>query len=378
MTNKKLAIILLISVATTLFLITSCTRIPFLPRLEIDSFAENNDSLETMEVKGVIYTHVINPQANADPTAPPAIWVPAQVYQGGNYRAYTADLPKTATTTTESAGNSLSGDQGSEGELGYSSTSVAVAKDEEQLVELSAKILPLRRRALLFPSRTSLQHPEITTLLNLELENKLPLRVVDCHDQTLLDQGRLINQRPEITAAIKTWLNESLELPQFHFIIFVTTSSGRDYQYYTCSWVDAQTGANIASFSFRENLKGQLLRPLVPNNPTPLLNLVNATPWWCKIIKGDPENSYQLDAGHRSDLRYGRKLQVFHQATPIKDPQDNKLLGFNFSKPLGVISVVDFFGDDSSIGQALSPQSSNFDRAYAVEITEFEKDITEE
>lgn len=373
MTNKKTAFFLFFFVATAFFGVTSCTRIPFMPRLEIDSFTEQNDSIETMEVRGVIYVRVVNPQAKLDPAAPPAIWVPAQVYQGGNHTAYTADLFKPAPTTEltdNNLDNNLSGDHNLTGEVGDSSTLETSTSAEEQLSELPKKIPPLRRRALLFPSQASIVHPEITTLLNLELENKLPLRVADCHDQTLLTQGRLLIQRPEITNAIRKWLDQSSDLPEYQFIIFLTASSGRNYNYYTCSWIDVQTAAYVASFSFRENLNGQLLQPLVPSDPVPLLNLVNSTPWWCRIYKEDEENSYQLRAGHRSDLGYGKTLQVFQEAVQIKDPVNHKLLGINFTKPVGIVSIVDFFGDDSSLAQAHPPLTKSFKKAYAVEITE--------
>ena len=226
---------------------------------------------------------------------------------------------------------------------------------------------------MLFPSRTSLQHPEIATLLSLELENKLPLRITDCHDQTLLDKARMLNQRPEILGLIRTWLKHSPGPPTVQFIIFLTTSPGRNYQYHTCTWVDAQTGNNVASFTFRATLRGQLLQPLVPNDPVPLLRLIESTPWWCRISKREQENLYILEAGHRSDLRYGRELQVFRQATSIKDPKNKKNLGFVFTEPVGLVTVVDFFGADGSLAQARTPLSGDFNQAYAVKITETEE-----
>ena len=339
-----------------------------MPRLEIDSFPEYNDSIETMEVKGVVYTRVVNPQAALDPEAPPAIWVPASVYQNGKYLAYTADLLK-LTAQTEAADSSISDDPGTRLQTA-DGTGLSGATGEEQLTETPPAIPLLRRRVLLFPSRCSRQHPEIATLLSLELENKLPLRIADCHDQNLLNKTYMLNQSDEISALIQTWLKQSSGAPTVQFIIFLTTSPGRNYQYHTCTWIDAQTGNNVASFTFRASLKGQLLLPLVPNDPVPLLRLIESTPWWCRISKRDKEESYLLDAGHRSDLRYGRELQVFRQATSIKDPRNKKNLGFVFTEPIGFVSVVDFFGADGSLAQARTPLSGNFNQAYAVKITE--------
>ena len=362
---------------SALLLLASCNRIPFLPRLEVDSFPESNDSIETMVVRGVIYARVVNPRAALDPLAPPALWVPAQVYQSGKYPAYTADLPKPLTVATETTDSDLAADA-----TGKIQTAVSAGLDgesggEEQLTETPPVIPPLRRRALLFPSRTSQQYPEFTTLLCLELEKKLPFRIADCHDQSLLNKGRRLNQRSEITTEINTWLKQNTSPTTAQFIIFLTTTSDLNYQYYTCSWIDAQTGDNVASFTFRTNLKGELLRPLVPNDPVPLLRLVKSTPWWCQISKREQENSYLLGAGHRSDLLYGRKLQVFRLATLIKDPENKKNLGFIFTEPLGFVTVVDFFAADSSIAQARTPLTGDFNQAYAVAITEADKNTEE-
>ena len=370
--TQRLVLFPLLFIIATLFLLSSCNRIPFLPRLEIDSFPESNDSIETMEVRGVVYTRVVNPQAALDPLAPATLWVPTQVYRSGEYTAYTENLAKPVATIA-AADNSLSDDATTEMQTTASTVLDTKSAGEEQLTETSPVIPPLRRRALLFPSRSSLKHPEIATLLSLELEDKLPLRVADCHDQLLLDKGRFLIQRSEIATEIKAWLKHHSGPPTVQFIIFMTTTPGRNYQYHTCTWVDAQTGINVASVTFRANLKGELLRPLVPNDPVPLKHLIESTPWWCQISKGDEESSYLLEAGHRSDLRYGRKLQVFRQAVPVKDPKNKKNLGFVFTEALGFVTVVDFFGADGSIAQALTPFLDDFDQAYAVKITEVEE-----
>ncbi|MCD6534085.1 MAG: hypothetical protein J7L25_08430 [Deltaproteobacteria bacterium] len=342
-----------------------------MPRLEIDSFPESNDAIETMEVKGVVYTRVVNPQAALDPSAPPALWVPSQVYQSGKHLAYTADLPKSITENTEIADSSLTGaPTATDTQTAESGDLNTEESGEELLSETTPAIPPLRRRALLFPTRTSQLHPEIATLLSLELENKLPLRVADCHDQALLDKGRLLKQRSEIATEIKGWLKLSSGPPEVQFILFLTTTAGRRYEYYTCTWIDAQTGDNVASFTFRSDLKGNLLLPLVPNDPVPLLHLVDSTTWWCRISSGDEENTFLLDAGHRSDLRQGRELLVFRESAQINDPQNKSKLGFVFTEPLGFITVVDFFGADGSLAQARTPLTGDFDRAYAVKIIE--------
>ena len=371
--NQRRLRLPLLLIITTLFLLSSCSRLPFLPRLEIDSFPENNDLIETMEVRGVVYTRVVNPKAALDPGAPAGLWIPIQVYRSGKYTAYTKNIAKPATTVT-APDNGLNAAPPTDIPTAGSPVLAAQTSEAEPLTETLPVIPLLRRRALLFPSRSSLQHPEIATLLSLELEDKLPLRVIDCHDQSLLDEGRFRNQRSEISTAIKTWLKSSSGPPTVQFIIFMSTTPGRNYQYYTCTWIDAQTGVNVASFTFRANLKGELLRPLVPNDPVPLKHLIEATPWWCRISKGDKEHRYLFDAGHRSNLRYGRKLQVFRQAIPIEDPQNKKKLGFVFSEALGLVTVVDFFGADGSIAQSRAPFFDDFDQAYAVKITDPEEE----
>ncbi len=355
---------------SALLLLSSCGRIPFLPRLKIDSFPESNDSIETMEVRGVSYARAVNPRAAHDPEAPAAIWVPLQVFKSGKYSAYTAGLAKPAATATEVVDNRLNDDSATDIETAASSALDTETAAEEQLAQAPQVIPPLRRRALLFPTRTSLQHPEIATLLSLELEDKLPLRVFDCRDQSLLDKGRFLNQRLEITTEIRTWLEHSFGPSTPQFIIFITNTPGRNYQYYSCTWIDAQTGVNVASFTFRATPEGKLLQPLVPNDPVPLIHLLESTPWWCRINRGDEESGYILDAGHRSDLRYGRKLQVFRQALPVKDPKNEKKLGLVFTEALGFVTVVDFFGADGSIAHARPPLLNDFNQAYAVKVTE--------
>ncbi|MCD6292943.1 MAG: hypothetical protein J7M09_05755 [Deltaproteobacteria bacterium] len=341
-------------------------------RYEIDSFPESNDLTETMEVKGIIYTRVVNPQAALDPLAPPAIWVPGQVYQSGKYTAYTANLPKAATVAA--ADNDLTDNTAAAMQpADRNNNLIAENSSEEQLTEATPKIPILRRRALLFPTITSRLHPEIVTLLSLEFENKLPLRIADCHDQTLLKKGRLLKQRGEISANIKKWLQRSSEPPEVQFILFLTAKTGRKYQYYTCTWIDSQTGDNVASFTFRADLKGNLLRPLVPNDPVPLARLIDSTNWWCRISSGAQENIFQLDAGHRSDLQQGRELQVFRRSTQINDPRNKQKLGFFFTEPIGLVTVVDFYGADGSLAQARTPLTGDFNQAYAVMIIEAEE-----
>ncbi|MEA1922668.1 MAG: hypothetical protein U9N63_08430, partial [Pseudomonadota bacterium] len=146
MTNQRTTLSLLLFIVFTLLLCSSCSRIPFMPRLEIDSFPESNDAIETMKVRGVVYTRAINPQAALDPLAPPAIWVPSQVYQSGKYLAYTADLPKTA-TETESADGNLTGETAGVADMQTADSSDFNKEEsaEEQLTETAPVIPPLRR-----------------------------------------------------------------------------------------------------------------------------------------------------------------------------------------------------------------------------------------
>lgn len=346
-----------------------CTRLPFLPHLEIDRFAESNDAIETMEVMGVLYTRVVNPKAAADAGAPPAIWIPAQVFQAGSYTAYTADLPKAREISI--VGKSPTPDNHAATAVTANPLLTSLAGTEETLAEKpSAPPLTLRRRVLLFPSQCSLQHPDMATFLSLELEDKLPLRVIDCQDQLLREKNRLLNQDSEIKEAVRGWLKASTKLPTVQFIIFLSTTPGRNYQYYTCNFIDAQTGVESASFTFRQNLKGAWLLPLVPNDPTPLRRLIESTTWWTSVGNGQEPDSYLLAAGHRSDLLYGKTLQVFRASEPVTDPKNRNILGYAFTEPLGEISVVDFFGDDSSIAKSRAPLSGRFNQAYAVEISE--------
>ncbi len=338
-------------------------HIPFWPRLEIDSFPITNELIETMEVQGVVYVRVNNPAAADDNSVEPTLWVPASVYQSGKYTATTVNLPqpeKTATTAVAASDSAIPAQP--------TAATTAELPAEEQLTSAPPVILPLRRRALLFPTRITQIRPEIATLLSLELEAKLPLRVQESQNTDLLEKGRLMNQPAEISRTIRSWLKKSEVPAPVQFVLFLSTSPGRHYQFYSCTWIDAQTGDNVATFTFRADLNGKLLLPLVPNHPTPLLRLIDSTSWWCRIKSRKVDQLYILEAGHRSDLNYGRELQVFAKAASINDPKTRNHLGFYFQEPLGTVSVIDFFAADGSLAQARPPLSSSFAEAWAVEI----------
>lgn len=342
-------------------------HIPFWPRLEIDPFPITNELIETMEVQEVVYVRVNNPAAAEDSAAEPTLWVPASVYQSGKYTALAVNLPqpeKVAAPTAVADAAATPANQEAGTVAGLSEELPA----EEQLTATAPVILPLRRRVLLFPTRTTQLQPEIATLLSLELEAKLPLRVEESQNSILREKGRLMNQPAEITRAVKKWMKSSSIPAPVQFVLFLTTSSGRNYKFYTCTWIDAQTGDNVAAFTFRADLSGQLLLPLVPNHPTPLLRLIDSTSWWCKIKSRSDDQLFILEAGHRSDLNYGRELQVFTKAVSINDPKTKNHLGFRFQELLGTVSVVDFFAADGSLGQARTPLAADFTEAWAVEM----------
>ena len=363
---------LLLLLILSLFLTAGCDHVPFMPRQEIDKFPATVQNLETMVVEGVTYVRVINPARQGDPEAEPAIWIPQTVYRKGNYQAYTVNLPRPREKKElqAAAGQPENTKKPSAGESSGETTTEAENQTAEDLGSTAAApILPLRRRALLFPTQVSLRHPEIITQLEIELEKTLPLRVVENFNPRLNEAGRLLTRPQEIRKAVRQWLKKTAAAPPVQFVLFLVSRTGRDRSYFTCNWIDAQTGNPVAAFTFIRDFQGQLWYPLVPSDPVPLVNLVNATPWWCRIER-DPsaENQYILDAGHRSDLLYGRELQVFTRAEKVRDPGTGKDLGYAFSHPLGTVAVVDFFGSDGSLARARSALPENFTRGFAVEI----------
>jgi len=357
---------------TLIFGLGGCS-LPFLPRLEIDRFPEDSRfNFETMEVKGVVYIRVSNPQASSDPEATPTLWIPMQVYHAGRYQAYheSASIPEVAALTGEKAEENTP-DQ--ETPWAESSPSPPPAVEEETLQSQaaeadSAEETPLlRRRAFFFPSRSSILRPELVSLLIMELEEKLPLRVQQNLEENFAGPYRLLTQRDELLQAGRAWLRQQEQPLTAQFIIFLSQRAGTKLHNYTCDWIDSQTGENVASFTFRETSTGQLLRPLVPNDPVPLRKLVSAASWWCRI---SPQNQTQVvvEAGHRSRLRQGRQLEVFAATKVIKDPINGKILGLSFIQPLGRMTIIDFFGDDGSIGQMEGDSGTTFPVAYATEI----------
>jgi hypothetical protein len=362
--------VFLLLLFSCLLLTAGCDHLPFMPRQEIDSFPTRIENLETMEVQGVTYVRVTNPARQSDPEAEPAIWIPQTVYQKGSYQAYTANLPRPREPETQLAAQSAAEN---EGRPGAENLGGKTGETAENLAPGGPAPIPtLRRRALLFPTQVSLEHPEIITLLEIELEKKLPLRVAQSFDSRLNQAGRLLTRPQEIRQAVRRWLKKSAGMPpRAQFILFLTRRTGRDRSYFTCNWIDAQTASPVAAFTFTRDFRGRLWFPLVPSDPVPLVNLVTATPWWCRI-KRDPaaENRFLLDAGHRSDLAYGRELRVYARAEAISDPGTKKPLGFAFAGPLGTVSVVDFFGNDGSLARARSPLPDSFKQGFAVEIPE--------
>ena len=367
---QRLTGLALLFIMAGLLLLAGC-HIPFLPQNEIDSFPLDQELIETMEIRGIRYTRVVNPQAAGDAAAPAAIWVPSSVAQSGSYQVYTGFLPQ-ADKSSEVATANPATDQaqvaaapaGTDG----NKNRPAAETSESELQDKLKVDLPLRRRALIFPSRVSINRPDIISLLSLELEEHLPLRVDETRDQSLRQNCRLLSRRAEIGNLARAWLKKQPVPTPFQFLIFIDSSSGRNFRFYTCTWIDAQTGNQVAVFTFRANLKGRLLRPLVPDNPSPLLHLVDSTSWWCKIISRQEADNFLLEAGHRSDLNYGRKLTVFSQAVAIRDPRNKKQLGFLFRKALGEVYVTDFFGADGSLAQTREPLQADFKEAWAVEI----------
>ncbi len=364
---QRLTGLALLLITASLLLLAGC-HVPFLPQNEIDSFPLDEELIETMEVQGIRYTRVINPQAAGDPTAPAAIWVPSSAAQGGSYQAYTAFLPRTDEQSEVAAAGSAAAPAAAATETAVNEESSAAETRENELQEKQNVDLPLRRRALIFPSRISAKRPDIISLLSLELEERLPLRVNESEDPALRQSGRLLSSRAEIGKAARNWLKKQKIPTTFQFLIYIDSSSGRNFHFYTCTWIDAQTGNKVASFTFRADLKGRLLRPLVPDNPAPLRHLVNATSWWCKIRSRKEVDNYLLEAGHLSDLNYGRKLTVFNKVTPIRDPRSKKPLGFLFSEALGEVYVSDFFAADGSLAQSRKPLKASFKEAWALEI----------
>lgn len=346
--------------AATLMLVAAC-RIPFLPRLEIDHFPETGEQLETMEVRGIVYARVLNPRADDSSETPATVWVPMPVYLAGNYQPYSPPLANPASTTmvatSEPAATSAGG-------AAIGSSGNNPLEEELKSPQQPAKISFLRRRALLFPTRTATLRPELVTRLELELEEELPLRVYSDTAPDLQDAAGRRHHPGEIRQAIADWLENTTEPVDFQFILYLYSRPSSNGQLYVCALVDAQNAEPLASFTFPESRAGRLPARLVPGEALPLRNLVSSASWWCRIYSRPDDDLYRLRAGHRSGLDYGQRLKVFTRADLIKD--SGQSLGFRFSRPLGEITVVEFFGDDGALGQAVPALTGTFTQAFAV------------
>ena len=359
--GKSIArLLLLLGVAATL---SACYRLPFLPHREIDSFEPVASELtETMEIRGVTYVRVLNPDSSdKDQENPATIWVPLDVFRRGTYQPYQLQLakksppPATAAAKTEPPG---AGEK-------LSAASLPVAAPlpetktlaEEKLVDTGEKEqpLPLRRRGIFFPSRATIRYPQITSQLMIELEQQLPLTMLAVGYIPPRSDSWQTNDTDTLIAQSRNWLKGVKNLPPAQLIFLLTEIPSSFYLRFQVSILDAQTANPVASFSIVINPAGGRAVNLVPPHPQPLVQLVLTSPWWCAVTPGHDHQTVFLAAGQKSRVTAGLHLQLRQPAVKIFDPKDGSLLGFAMGKPLAEAVVTDFFGQDGAIARLRSP-----------------------
>jgi hypothetical protein len=340
--------------------LAGCTKIPFMPRRDIDTFhADIPLAAETMEVGGVIYVQVINPGAGTDENQPPTLWIPLDEFHRGNYQLPTAvDAP----VQTESAAvpETITAPKatGMEDAAATASLPALTGPAEESLEQTSAPPetpIPPSRRAVVLPGSVTAHYPAIVSQLVIEMETKLPLKVLPPGlIPTAIDAWRR-NDIEEQRHAARTWLASIAGPPPVQFIILLSIEQTSWDRRLRVVFIDAQTARPAASFSSRLTSRagGHPLR-LLPPAPTPLITLIKDAPWWCQVYQAD--NGVCLGAGRRSGLKIGQRLELHLPGRHIPDPEHpGEVLGYAFGEPFAEIVVTDWFGADGAIGTVLPP-----------------------
>ncbi|MBN2333218.1 MAG: hypothetical protein JXO49_05665 [Deltaproteobacteria bacterium] len=351
-----LALIMLLLVGSML-LFSACTRIPFMPHREIDSFqpAAGEEPLETMEVKGIVYVKVVT-SGNDSPESSPSsgTWIPLDVFRRGNFQPYRSALlqPLETAPVEPAVGTDMTAvPPANQAIPDYprEMQQVGGALSEEPLVEKEERMPPvLRRRGIFFPSRAAILRPHIVSQLTLELERELPLNLLPADLIPPRPDSWQTNTVDDLVGQTKDWLQLADNLPLAQLIFLLTETAGSPYAHYLVTILDAQSASPIASFPFHDPADPRRPRTFVPRQPIPLIQLVMTSPWWCTINPGDDQGTILLAAGLKSGMVSGLPLVLRQAAAKVVDPVDGSLLGFALGPPVGEAVVTDFFGQDGA------------------------------
>jgi curli biogenesis system outer membrane secretion channel CsgG len=97
---------------------------------------------------------------------------------------------------------------------------------------------------------------------------------------------------------------------------------------------------------YDESLEMDAFRAAVHNLTENIVQKLDTLPWVCDVVKIDGSKLY-IDAGKKSNLQIGTKLDIYHRGEAIRN-LTGSVIGYE-EELLGTGALADFFGNDGSI-----------------------------
>jgi len=104
---------------------------------------------------------------------------------------------------------------------------------------------------------------------------------------------------------------------------------------------------------YDETMEGKALRAAISKFIDNLVQRMETIPWTGKIASVEG-GEVTVNAGRKTGLRIGDRLQVFGEGREVIDPDTKVSLGRRPGMHKGEIEIVDFFGEDASIGKVVA------------------------
>lgn len=114
-----------------------------------------------------------------------------------------------------------------------------------------------------------------------------------------------------------------------------------------------------SSSGYDERIEGDALRAAIVKVVENIVYQINRTPFSCRVAEIENDKMY-LDAGKESGLTIGMNLTVYQLGKEIVSPTTGLVIGRTEDK-IGIIQIVDFFGDDGSIAKIISGSAGKGD-----------------
>lgn len=103
--------------------------------------------------------------------------------------------------------------------------------------------------------------------------------------------------------------------------------------------------------SYDTTLAGEALRAAIFKFSKNITDRMGTTPWTARVATVDSGRIY-IDAGKATNLSLGAELEVMRPGKEIISPTTGKSMG-ETSTSVGRVKVIEYFGDDGAVAQAL-------------------------